>query len=172
MRRGPRLVSLSRTAAAIAGIAALTLSTIAAQGRPKAELAATAPASAVTPGGRATLMLDVRLPADVHVQSDAPRDPTLIPTALTVTPPDGVTVERIRYPKPTDLPQPGRSEPLAVFGPTFAIAVDVRLAATAAAGSLAIPARLRYQACDATTCFAPTRAEAMWTLTVAASAAP
>jgi DsbC/DsbD-like thiol-disulfide interchange protein len=151
---------------AIALIAGLALTPLAAQSRPKAELSAKAPATAARPGTRATLVLDVRLPADVHVQSDAPRDPTLIATALTITPPDGVTVERIRYPKPTDLPQPGRSEPLAVFGPTFEIAVDVSMTATVAAGSVVIPARLRYQACDATTCFAPTRAEASWTIDV------
>jgi hypothetical protein len=143
-----------------------------AQGRPKADLAARAPTGDAKPGAPATLVLDVRLPADVHVQSDAPRDPTLIPTALTVTAPDGVTVERIHYPKATDLPQPGRSEPLAVFGPTFEIAVDVRVAAGVSAGSVVVPAKLRYQACDATTCFPPTRADVTWTLGVGAAAAP
>jgi DsbC/DsbD-like thiol-disulfide interchange protein len=157
---------------ALACIGGLALAPIAAHVRPKAELSPQSPAAAARPGTRATLVLDVRLPDDVHVQSDAPRDPTLIATALTITPPDGVTVERIRYPKPTDLPQPGRREPLAVFGSTFEIAVDVRVAASVAAGSLAIPARLRYQVCDATTCFAPARAEASWTLAVADSPAP
>src|SRR4030095_13679871 len=31
----------------------------------------------------------VALPAQLHVQSDAPRDPSLIPTVLTIDPPDG-----------------------------------------------------------------------------------
>jgi len=137
------------------------------RGRPKADLVATAPAGPAKPGTLVTLVLGVRLPADVHVQSDAPRDPTLIPTALTIAAPEGVTVERIRYPKATDLPQPGRSEALAVFGPALEIAVDVRLKAGLAAGALVVPATFRYQACDASTCFPPTRAEVSWTLAVA-----
>jgi DsbC/DsbD-like thiol-disulfide interchange protein len=137
-----------------------------AQGRPKAELVARAPGAPVAPGTRVTLTLEVRLPKDVHVQSDKPRDPTLIPTALTVTPPEGIAVESIRYPKASDLPQPDRAEPLAVFGPVFSIAVTARVAPTVAPGTITIPAKLRYQACDATTCFRPATGDTAWAVTV------
>ena len=152
---------------AIATALAVCTAGLSAQVRPKADLTAR-PAKAVAAGARTTVVLGVALPPDVHVQADRPRDPSLIPTALTVTTPEGVTVAAIRYPKPTHLPQPGRSEALLVFGPAFEIAVDLEVAAGVAPGAIAVPARLRYQACDATTCFAPTRADVSWTLTVAA----
>lgn len=136
-----------------------------AQGRQAAVLTAR-PAEALAAGGKATLTLDVQLPAAIHVQSDKPRDPSLIATALTVTPPAGVTVTAIRYPKASELPQPGRPDPLAVFGPAFSIAVEIAVAADVEAGTLAIPASLRYQACDDRTCFAPARGQVTWSLDV------
>jgi hypothetical protein len=40
--------------------------------------------SAAAVGGTARLALSVSLPEKLHVQSDRPRDPSLIPTVLTV----------------------------------------------------------------------------------------
>ena len=116
-----------------------------------------------TTGSTTRLLLRVRLPKDVHVQSDRPRDPSLIPTALTLTPPAGVVVARIAYPPSTDLPQPGRDTPLAVFSGEFVIAVDV---AVTGPGPTTIPAQLRYQACTEQVCFAPARAAIEWEIPV------
>ena len=51
----------------------------------------------------------------VHVQSNKPRDPALIPTVLTIEPPAGVTVVEIGLPAAIDLKQEGQPQPLAVF---------------------------------------------------------
>lgn len=139
---------------------------IAAQQRPKAEVTPVVETSPVRPGAAAQLSLKVTLPKDVHVQSDKPRDPNLIPTLLTIDAPAGVKVESIEYPKPTDLTQAGAAKPLAVFGSEFSIAVKVSVAATLAEGDLNLPAVLRYQACNASVCFPPTRTTAQWTLKV------
>ena len=56
------------------------------------------------------------LPANVQVQSDKPSDPFFVPTALTVEPPAGFTVEDLIYPKWEQLKQEGLAEPLIVFG--------------------------------------------------------
>ena len=47
--------------------------------------------------------LKVTLPAGFHVQSDAPLDPALVPTALTLTPPAGVTVEELIGMEPSQI---------------------------------------------------------------------
>ena len=65
-------------------------------------------------GGPLTLALHVRLPKDVHVQANKPRDPSLIPTVLTLTPPDGIKVDEITYPAPSELAQKDRKDTLAV----------------------------------------------------------
>jgi hypothetical protein len=113
------------------------------------------------------VLLKVRLPKDVHVQADKPKDPSLIATTLTIDAPAGVAVEKISYPAATELAQQGRPEKLLVFGPEFEIEARLALAASVAAGELVVPLRLRYQACNDTMCFPPARAESRWTVRVA-----
>lgn len=134
--------------------------------RPDIKVAATPTAGPVKAGGTITVRLAVRLPPHVHVQSDKPRDPSLIPTALTLVPPPGFSLDRIAYPKAIELSQSGRAEPLAVFGGEFII--EARLAALAGipSGEHLVQATLRYQACNESVCFAPARAAARWTITV------
>ena len=54
------------------------------------------------------------------------------------------------------------SDVLLVNGPEFTIDVRLTLPSTIAAGDLAVPAVLRYQACDDFVCFAPARASTEW----------
>jgi DsbC/DsbD-like thiol-disulfide interchange protein len=125
-----------------------------------------ADADGVHPGTSARLALRVSLPDGVHVQSNAPRDPMLIATAATVTAPDGVTLEEIAYPPAKDFRQQGQATPLAVFEQQFAIGIRIAVAAEQRPGDVVVPIRLRYQACDATTCFAPLREDLNATLHV------
>ncbi len=134
--------------------------------RPRLELITAIDTTPIRAGASVRLLLKVRLPAGVHVQSDKPRDPSLIPTVLTVKPPAGLTLDRIVYPPSTDLAQAGRAQPLAVFGSEFAIEVQLSLAAGAPTGEFTVPAALRYQACDASVCYPPARAEVQWILRV------
>jgi cytochrome c biogenesis protein CcdA len=140
--------------------------------RPTAVLSPIAAGDAVHAGAPARLALRVALPEGFHVQSNAPRDPALIPTVLTIDPPAGVVVNEIVYPAASDLEQAGQSQPLAVFDHEFAIGVTVTIPAGAVPGELVLPARLRYQACDAQLCFAPTTASTSWTLRVVPSTSP
>ena len=114
--------------------------------------------------------LTVSLPAGFHVQSNKPRDPSLIATELSIDAPDGVSVKEIVFPTPVDLKQQGADQPLAVFKESFAIGVQFALAPGMSHGPVKVPARLHYQACDDTTCFAPTNASAEWTLNVVPAA--
>ena len=145
----------------------VSLPALTAQGKPpRAEVTPVAATSAIAPGGTARLTLKVHLPGEFHVQSDKPRDQFLIPTALTLKPPVGIVVERTVYPKPTDLAQTGRKDPLAVFGGDFAIDVHLKVASDRPLGEVVIPGQLRYQACDDKVCYAPARADVQWTLRI------
>jgi thioredoxin:protein disulfide reductase len=123
--------------------------------------------SEVHPGGQARAALLVRLPATLHVQSNAPRDASLIPTVLTITPPEGVRVSELVFPKATDLEQAGQSQPLAVFEHEFAIGVQFEVADRARPGPVDLPGELRYQACDDKLCYPPVTSPVRWMLTVA-----
>ena len=137
----------------------------------KADVAPLLGADGVHAGETIRGALTVALPEGFHVQSNKPRDPDLIATELTVDAPAGVTVTEVVFPAAVDLKQVGAEKPLAVFERNFAIGVQLAVAPTVAAGAIAVPVRLRYQACNDTTCFAPTRATAQFTLNVVASGA-
>src|SRR5262245_42210591 len=92
--------------------------------------------------------LTVGLPEGLHVQSDKPRDPSLIPTTLTIDAPAGVKVTQLVFPHPTDFAQEGQSQPLAVFEREFVVGAELEVDKSVAPGELAIPVKLRYQACN------------------------
>jgi thiol:disulfide interchange protein len=139
--------------------------------RPKAEVTPVTEHSAQHAGGAARVALKISLPEGLHTQSNKPRDPTLIPTVLTIDAPAGVTVDEVVFPPSTDLKQAGADQPLAVFEQSFAIGAQLSLAASVPAGDLVVPAHLRYQACDANLCYPPANADVEWTLHVVQAAA-
>ena len=134
--------------------------------RPRADVTAVPLPADVTPGSSAKLTLRVHLPGGIHVQSDKPRDPSLIATALALTLPAGVTLDRIVFPQATEFAQVGQARPLLVFGGDFSVDAYLAVSSEAAAGEAIIPAALRYQACNDRVCFPPARATAEWTLTI------
>ena len=137
--------------------------------RPRADVMPLVEKSGVRAGETARAALKVWLPEGLHTQSNKPRDETLIPTELTIDAPQGVTVKEIVWPPSTDLNQAGAEKPLAVFEQTFAIGVELALAAGVPAGDLVVPARLRYQACDSSLCYPPANADVKWTIPVVAA---
>ena len=123
--------------------------------------------SDAAPGASVRAALQVRIPDRFHVQSDAPRDPTLIPTVLTVDAPEGVKVTEIVFPQATEFNQIGQAQPLLVFEHEFAIGVGLEISSTVPGDRLEVPGHLRYQACDDRLCYAPVTADVLWTLTLA-----
>jgi len=117
-------------------------------------------------GAPVRVALRVALPEGLHTQSNKPRDANLIPTVLTIDAPAGISVDEIVFPPSTDLKQAGQEQALAVFEREFAIGVRLTVAGSVAPGTITVPARLRYQACDANLCYAPATAETSWTLRV------
>ncbi len=150
----------------VVGLGLSGVSTSAQFRQPTAELTPTVEQQAIQPGKTLTLVLGVELPENIHVQSDEPRDPFVIPTLLTLTLPEGVTVEEITYPESTDFLLEGWDEPLAVFEHEFTIAVRLALDTDVSPGDIVVPGSLLYQACDDRVCFAPATAAVEWHLRV------
>ena len=123
-------------------------------------------------GGRVRGILEVSVPDGYHLQSNAPRDPSLIATTLTFPATPGIRPLEVVYPKATDFKLEGQTEPLAVFERRFLIGVEFSVAAGAATGGVDVPARFRYQACNDKLCFAPVNADVRWTLNVVGAKAP
>ncbi len=125
----------------------------------------------VAPGSTIRAAIQVSLPEGLHVQSNKPRDPSLIPTELMLEPPTGIRGTELVFPKAVDFPQEGLPEPLLVFDREFTIGVQMTVAADLAPGEHTVPFTLRYQACDDKVCFAPSSAKGAWTLQVDAAGA-
>jgi thioredoxin:protein disulfide reductase len=161
-----------RSTPILAGVLLLTVNVSLAYGQsaPKATITSYTETAQVRPGSSTRVALSVSLPEGLHVQSDRPRDPSLIPTVLTVEPPAGVRVRQLIYPHPTDFAQQGQTQPLAVFERDFVLGAELEIEPGLPAGALVIPARLRYQACDDKVCFRPIIAPITWTLRVGSSA--
>jgi len=134
--------------------------------RVKAEVTPLLESDAVHPGDTVRAVLTVTLPEHFHVQSNKPRDPDLIATELSLDAPQGVSAKEIVFPPTVDFAVQGITQPLAVFERTFSIGVQLAIAGDVMAGALEVPAHLRYQACNETSCFAPTTATTSWTLNV------
>ena len=82
---------------------------------------------AAHPGGTVQAALQVRLDQQYHVNSNKPDEDFLIPTVLTVTPPEGFTVSKIVYPEPIML-KPAFSEvPMSVFEREFVYGHSLKL---------------------------------------------
>ena len=133
---------------------------------PRARITPLTESETIAAGEKARLALTVSLPPKLHVQADQPRDPSLIPTVLTVEAPAGVQVAHLIYPHPKDFTLEGQSEPLLVFENEFAVGAEIELSPSAAPGELVIPGRFRYQACDDKVCFQPRTERIEWKLHV------
>ena len=140
--------------------------------QPTAELTPTIEQRAIRPGQTVILVLRVELPENIHLQSDKPRDPYVIPTLLTFTLPEGVTVEEITYPESTDFLLEDWDEPLAVFDHEFTIEVRLALDADFSPGEVVVPGSFLYQACDKRICFPPKTAAVEWRMDVEAALTP
>jgi len=159
VRAQVRIVSVAVAIAATCVPAAAQLRRIAAQLTPVVER------DSVRAGDDVRAALQITLPEGFHVQSNKPRDPSLIRTNLTFSAPRGVTPVEVVFPQAIDLKVAGIDEPLAVFERTFVLGVRLSVAGDAV-GPLVVPAQLEYQACNDTMCFAPSKATTEWTLRI------
>ena len=112
--------------------------------RPRAEISPLVESPTVRAGTSVRVALQVTLPEGLHTQSNKPRDPSLIPTVLTVDVPAGITWDEVVFPPPLDFTVAGLDQPLAVFEREFLIGVRLTLAPNVAQGAIEVPAHLRY----------------------------
>ncbi len=116
------------------------------------------PASVALARGRAeTVELRFRIRDGLHINSHAPRDRGLIRTELIVAEPAGLDVQAVEFPGGSEFASKALPrEKLSVY--TGELVLRARVEATEA-GERELAGALRYQACDADTCFPPRRAE-------------
>lgn len=105
-------------------------------------------------GRWSTLVVRVAVDEGWHVNSNAPLDPYLVPTVVTVTVPPGWTAEKPEYPRHRLMRFSFSEERVAVFAGTFSVRVRVRPGA-GTAWPATLEGRVEAQACNDVQCLAP-----------------
>ncbi|MGH9767988.1 MAG: TlpA family protein disulfide reductase [Blastocatellia bacterium] len=117
------------------------------------------------PGGQALLKLTMKIAGDAHVNSNAPKDPNLIPTMFTPRPTAGVVWGQPQYPEPTEVTEWYSVDPLVVFTDGAVITVPLTIEPTAT-GTLELSGTLLAQACDHEQCYPARRLAVTVPLTI------
>jgi thiol:disulfide interchange protein DsbD len=96
-----------------------------------------------------------------HINAHQPTQPFLKATVLTLSVPEGVTVDDVTYPPPgtRKFAFAGDAE-LLVYEGRVGLATVIRVPADFAGERIRVAAQLEYQACDDTTCLRPSTASA------------
>jgi len=124
----------------------------------KAPSVSFAPVPLVTAPRAAQTMvaLNFRVASGFHINSNAPKDEFLIPTALKMDLPTDIVLGKIEYPAGQDLSFPFMpDQKLNVYSGDFTINVIVHPLASVVPGKYVMRGVLRYQACDNAQCFPP-----------------
>jgi len=117
------------------------------------------PAAPVRPGAAAGAAVRLVIKPGWHINSSKPSLDYLIPTRLQVTDAGGATLEGIDYPEGHMVKLAFADESLSVYEGEVVIRPTLRTARTAAEGTIAVVARLTYQACSDKACLPPETVE-------------
>jgi len=139
---------------------------------PHLQLAAEQSDRTVVPGSRITLIVEVRLPPDIHVY--APGTKGYKTVSLVIESPPELELTPAVYPDAKTLYMPAIKEHVPVFEGTFRILQELKVSSayqfSESLGpdgkTFTVAAKLVYQACDSKTCFLPTSVPIQWQVQV------
>ena len=112
----------------------------------------------VKKGQLATAKITATLNEGFHANSHTPSEPNLIPLNITWQP-GPLEAVATTYPKPSMEKYSFSPTPISVVSGTFVISTKFKAAASAQPGHETVIGKLRYQACNTTSCFAPKTVE-------------
>jgi hypothetical protein len=105
-------------------------------------------------GATVTVKLTATLNDGFHLNSHTPDESYLIPLALKWT--DGALASpEVQYPAPQIVKVPFQEKPLSVLTGKFELTTKFKVPASAPTGPSTVMGKLRYQACNDKSCFAP-----------------
>ena len=131
------------------------------------EVASVAPVT-VKAGSDSTVALNFRVRPNFHINSNTPGSDLLIPTVLKLSPPTDIIVGETNYPAGKNMNfsfAPGQK--LNVYTGDFEVTTRVIAMRKTPAGKYRVRGDLKYQACDARSCYPPTTLPVMFDVTVA-----
>jgi hypothetical protein len=110
----------------------------------------------VAPGKSARIELAFRVDRGFHINSNHPKNASLVPTTLRFSPPTDILVGKVSYPPGQDLQfEFMPDEKLNVYSGDFSISARVSASHAIAKGTYRVRGALKYQACDNRQCYQP-----------------
>jgi Thiol:disulfide interchange protein DsbD, N-terminal len=110
----------------------------------------------ISRGHPGSVVLQFRIPAGYHINSNQPKQEYLKKTELKLTAPTDIVIGKITYPDGEDRSFPfAPDEKLSVYTGDFEIKVLVRPLKTVLPTRYAVHGNLKYQACDNAACYPP-----------------
>jgi len=118
-------------------------------------------------GRSSKALLEFRVGATYHINSNTPKSELLIPTLLLLTPPPELSVGKVSYPAGLDATFPfAPTETLNVYAGRFILNTTVSASAKATPGAYKMRGVLKYQACDDRACYPPKQMPVEFDVTV------
>ena len=122
---------------------------------PPAKVTAQLETPTLAPGATATLRVFFDLPSPLHANANPASENYLIPVTVKLASTRALTFGAPLYPKGENKKFVFSEKPLSVYEGKTEITVPITVSRDAKSGTLAISGTLRYQACNAQSCFAP-----------------
>jgi thioredoxin:protein disulfide reductase len=109
----------------------------------------------LTPNAHFRLAVVIDVSEHWHINANPAGAEGLIPTTLTLQPPESIVIDRITYPKGTSTKVAWNDDPVALYTGRAIIFADGHVSATATPGPVKLEGSVRYQACNDSICLAP-----------------
>ncbi|MBC8030561.1 MAG: hypothetical protein H7Z16_10660 [Pyrinomonadaceae bacterium] len=109
----------------------------------------------IATGASSEVTVRLTIQSGYHVNANPPTFSYLIPTELTITPANGVSVGAITYPPPINVKLSFSEKPLAVYEGETKIRATLKADKSAKPGEYSLATKLRIQACDDQVCYPP-----------------
>jgi thiol:disulfide interchange protein DsbD len=142
------------------------------QSGPPITVEASSATEKLAPGSRFQVSVTITIPAPWHINANPAGDEALIPTTLQWQTPPGITIDQIKYPAGKQTKVDWSDKPIGLYDGRVRILTEASIDPTTPAGPIKLTGKLRYQACDDATCFAPQSVPVSIELTVSDEAAP
>ncbi len=114
-----------------------------------------APEEPLKAGIQSRLTIELDIADRYHINSEKPLEDYLIPTTLELEPQPGIAFGSTAFPPAQIKNFPFSDSPMAVFEGIIRIDVDIIPDSSITPGNIEVRGRIRYQACDDSTCLPP-----------------
>lgn len=161
------LAKLSLTALLAALLLALSPGAAPAQmGRDSVSVEVLAPTTPCKPGGRYSVTIRLVVPPGLHINSEAPEDPSMVPTSVSLVPDQGIRFSPLVFPPAVLRQLPFMEMPLGMLEGVVDVKTIMSVSQAALPGKHQITALVRYQACDDAMCLLPETQKVPFTVQV------